>query len=371
MYKSTLSDNGQIVSISAAHQTYQFHAIWLRDNAQDTQTRSVQNGQRLITLQNISTDLQISATQVVKANVSITFQPENKTIDYPINWLIENCYDQEQPCSRSWAAPKVITWDQTLANDIPTADYHTLQSNRSELKTWLHKVAQYGFAKVENGPVESLSLMSIVELFGYVRETNYGRHFEVRTKLNANNLAYTGMALQAHTDNPYRDPVPSLQILYCLQSSTDGGQSMVVDGFHIAEQLRKENQAWFDVLSRYCARFEYVGDDGVHLRARHPIIELSADKQLKAIHFNNRSTAALADVPFNQMELYYTAYRRIGELIDDSQNAVAFHLKPGESFIVDNTRVLHARTAFSGAGERWLQGCYADKDGLLSTLASL
>ena len=31
----------------------------------------------------------------------------------------------------------------------------------------------------------------------------------------------------------------------------------------------------------------------------------------------------------------------------------------------------HARKAFSGTGNRWLQGCYADKDGLLSTLAAL
>ncbi|TIR98456.1 MAG: gamma-butyrobetaine dioxygenase, partial [Mesorhizobium sp.] len=33
--------------------------------------------------------------------------------------------------------------------------------------------------------------------------------------------------------------------------------------------------------------------------------------------------------------------------------------------------VMHARKAFSGSGTRWLQGCYADKDGLLSTLAAI
>jgi gamma-butyrobetaine dioxygenase len=33
--------------------------------------------------------------------------------------------------------------------------------------------------------------------------------------------------------------------------------------------------------------------------------------------------------------------------------------------------VLHARKAFSGTGKRWLQGCYADKDGLLSTLVAI
>ena len=54
--------------------------------------------------------------------------------------------------------------------------------------------------------------------------------------------------------------------------------------------------------------------------------------------------------------------------IRDSRMAISFKLTPGDCFLVDNTRVLHARTAISGAGSRWLQGCYADKDGLLSTI---
>jgi gamma-butyrobetaine dioxygenase len=68
---------------------------------------------------------------------------------------------------------------------------------------------------------------------------------------------------------------------------------------------------------------------------------------------------------------YYAAYRLMSELIEDPGLAVRFKLAPGELFIVDNLRVLHARTAFASGGERWLQGCYADKDGLLSTIAVL
>jgi gamma-butyrobetaine dioxygenase len=68
---------------------------------------------------------------------------------------------------------------------------------------------------------------------------------------------------------------------------------------------------------------------------------------------------------------YYAAYRRLAEIIDDPAMEVTFKLAPGESFIVDNTRVLHARKGYSGTGSRWLQGCYADKDGLLSTLAAI
>jgi gamma-butyrobetaine dioxygenase len=51
--------------------------------------------------------------------------------------------------------------------------------------------------------------------------------------------------------------------------------------------------------------------------------------------------------------------------------AFTFKLNPGECFILDNTRVLHARTPYSKTGSRWLQGCYVDKDGLLSTISTL
>ena len=90
-----------------------------------------------------------------------------------------------------------------------------------------------------------------------------------------------------------------------------------------------------------------------------------------SIRFNNRSSAPFVDVPFEKMETYYAAYRRLGEFIDDPDMGVSFKLEPGESFIVDNTRVMHARKAYSGTGKRWLQGCYADMDGLRSTLAAL
>jgi len=137
------------------------------------------------------------------------------------------------------------------------------------------------------------------------------------------------------------------------------------------QRLKEMNPEGFELLAQYPARFEYKGADGVWLRSRRPMIELSPDGQLIAVRFNNRSAAPIVDVPFERMEDYYSAYRQFGEIIDDDAVGVKFKLEPGESFIVDNTRVLHARTGYSGAGSRWLQGCYADKDGLLSTLASL
>ncbi|WP_170349810.1 MULTISPECIES: 2-trimethylaminoethylphosphonate dioxygenase [Ruegeria] len=346
-----------------------FHAIWLRDNALDPETRAPGNGQRLITISDIPVDISVSSAEISNGDLTVTFQPEDKTVTFPADWLADHVYDCARSLETGRVAHGITTWERGI--EAPSADWGEVHANPAAKRGWLAAVAKFGFAKLTGGPTEPESLLKVADLFGYVRETNYGPYFEVRTEVNPTNLAYTGLGLQAHTDNPYRDPVPTLQILYCLENSAEGGDSIVVDGFRAAEKLRDQNPEGFALLAGYPARFEYKGSDGICLRSRRPMIELSPDGELVGIRFNNRSSAPFVDVPFDQMEAYYAAYRQLGEIIDDPAMGVSFKLEPGESFIVDNTRVLHARLGYSGAGSRWLQGCYADKDGLLSTLAAM
>ncbi len=365
-----IANNGKAVAITdAKNKTTRFHSLWLRDNALDAETRDPGNGQKLITLGSIPTDLIISSAQSNGSKLALRFQPEDKLVEFDIPWLLEHAYDKVCEPTSGWLPKEITTWDASL--DVPADRYEQLCKDPKTLRDWLQNVQRYGFAKLTDAPTEDGALFNVIDLFGYVRETNYGRHFEVRTTVNPSNLAYTGQGLQAHTDNPYRDPVPTLQLLYCLESSAAGGDSMVVDGFRAAEILREENPAWFDVLSQHCARFEYAGGHDVALHSKRPMIELAPDGELIGVRFNNRSAAAITDVPFDKMELYYEAYRRLAQLADDPDLQVSFKLQPGDAFIVDNTRVLHARKAYSGNGTRWLQGCYADKDSLLSKLHTL
>jgi alpha-ketoglutarate-dependent taurine dioxygenase len=165
--------------------------------------------------------------------------------------------------------------------------------------------------------------------------------------------------------------VPTLQLLACLENSVEGGDLIVVDRFKVAEKLKSEHSGAFDLLSKYCVNFDYSGSEGVCLRARKPMIELAPDGELIAVRFNNRSSAPYMDIPFEDMEAYYDAYRKFAEIVELAEIQVSFNLSPGDLFIVDNTRVLHARNAFSGSGTRWLEGCYADLDGLYSTLVHI
>jgi [2-(trimethylamino)ethyl]phosphonate dioxygenase len=365
-------EKGRVLAITFPDgNTSRFHAVWLRDNALDPETRSPGNGQRLITILDQPANTRIRSASLGTGSIGVTFEPEDKTVAFPLHWLQEQSYDKPLDRQPGWTDELIERWDSSLQSNIPSASWPRVVKDRAVLGGWLSAVRRYGFAVMSDVPVESGFLCKVVETLGYIRETNYGRWFDVRAEVNPNNLAYTNLGLQAHTDNPYRDPVPTLQLLACLENSVDGGDSLVIDGFKVVDRLRSESPRHFEILSHYPARFEYAGSPGVMLKSKRPLIELGPDGELIAVRFNNRSLAALTDISFDDMAEYYAAYRRFAELIEDPLMAVTFKLARGELFIVDNTRVLHARKAFSGSGKRWLQGCYADKDGLLSTLAAI
>ncbi len=350
-----------------------YHSTWLRDNSNDPKTRDKNNGQRLISISDIPVNTYIKYASLDKdgKNITLNFLPKKKQIKFSVKWLETHAYDKKQNNSKVWIHRDLKTWSQATLKRVPIISYKLAKSNKKLFLKWLKSLHCYGFAKMSGCEKKSGTVIKIAKLFGYVRETNYGRWFDVKSKLNAVNLAYTNLGLQAHTDNPYRNPVPTMQILHCLRSSARGGDSKVIDGFKAALRLKKENKNYFNLLSKYCSRFEFKGKKNVHLKSRFPMIELSPDNELTAVHFNNRSIAPIIDVPYNDMPNYYKAYRKFSSIINDPAMATTFKLAPGECFILDNTRVLHARTAYFGTGSRWLQGCYTDKDGLLSTILTL
>jgi len=349
-----------------------FHSTWLRDNALDTKTRDKNNGQRLITVSDVPVKTYIKSASLNKKSkeITINFLPKKKQVIFSTNWLKDNAYDKKQVGSKVWINPDLKIWSKNSLKRIPIINYKTAKSNKKLLINWLKSLNSFGFAKITGCEKKTGTVIKIAKLFGYVRETNYGKYFDVKSKTNAINLAYTNHGLQAHTDNPYRNPVPTIQILHCIKNSTKGGETKVIDGFNAALHLKKKNKKYFDLLSKYCSRFEFKRKKNIHLKSRFPMIKLSPDRELIAIHFNNRSIAPLTDVPYNDMLNYYKAYRKFSKIIDDPKMAIKFKLKEGDCFIVDNTRVLHARTAYSGTGSRLLQGCYADKDGLLSKIST-
>jgi gamma-butyrobetaine dioxygenase len=205
---------------------------------------------------------------------------------------------------------------------------------------------------------------------GFVRTTNYGRLFDVVSEPDPNNLANTALGLGVHSDNPYRDPTPGVQLLHCLVSDAPGGDSILVDGFAAAEQLRTEARDQFDLLARVPATFRFADKD-TDLQARTPLISVDTEGRIHAVHFNNRSFAGI-EGPVDLVEPWYAAYRNFARILKQPERELAFRLVPGDLLVMQNERALHGRTAFDpNLGRRHLQGCYVDKDGLESRMRLL
>ena len=118
-------------------------------------------------------------------------------------------------------------------------------------------------------PTAPRTVLQVAAHFGFTRETNFGAVFEVRSVPAATDLAYTSLPLDPHTDNPYRSPVPGVQLLHCLANETSGGLSTLVDGFAAAEALRASDEAAFELLASTPVRFRYR-DDSTELVASAP-----------------------------------------------------------------------------------------------------
>ena len=272
-----------------------------------------------------------------------------------------------------------VLWNAAIAAHTPTAHHAAVTDTPAALLRWLEGVDRLGFGILHGVPVADGEVARVAELFGFVRETNYGRWFDVRSVVDPTNLADTSLGLPPHTDNPYRDPAPTLQLLHCLRSTTSGGDNVLVDAWRVAAEVRTIDPDGFALLATVPVSFEYV-DDTAEVRATAPLIDLDTSGTVRGVRFNNRSVRPPAPgvapgaggLDATTLTAWYDAFVLFSQLVDDERFQVRLHLEPGELFIVDNRRVLHGRTAYDArAGARHLQGCYADIDGLRSTIAVL
>ncbi|WP_019064432.1 2-trimethylaminoethylphosphonate dioxygenase [Streptomyces prunicolor] len=343
---------------------------WLRDNCPCPRCRDPRNGQKLFQITELPTGLALDAVRRTVDGVEIDWAPDGHRSAYSAQWLTAN-----RPAAgdgsedRRGENGKTLWAAADLNGRLPEASWTEYLGNPAVKARVLEAVLGLGFALLRDVPCREEQVLEVAETFGYVRETNYGRLFDVRVEPDPNNLAFTGARITPHTDNPYRDPVPTLQLLHCLSNAAVGGDSGLVDGFKAAALLRAEDPEAFAVLTRTPVPFRF-SDARTELAADRPLIDVDGRGRIREVRFNNRSIGTLL-LPADELEAFYRAYRTFAEITLRPELQLEFRLLPGDCLIFDNVRLLHARTAFEESGARHLQGTYADLDALAGTLAVL
>jgi gamma-butyrobetaine dioxygenase len=361
------------LELAADGRTLRFPAGWLRDNCPCPLCLDPVTGQRLHDITDIPEDCAVATTSDEPEHIVVTFAPDGHSSRFSRAWLTGHALDGYGD-SDPRADGKQLWRKADLDGRIPEGDWRAYLENPGYRADRLRDVMRKGFVMLRDVPVAAGTVLTVARTFGYVRETNYGALFDVRVEPAPENLAFTSSEITPHTDNPYRDPVPTVQLLHCLRSAGPGdvgagGESGLVDGFMAAAILRDEDPEAFAVVTGTMCSFGYT-DNGTELRACQPLIHLDPRGRVRGIRFNNRSALPLR-APYDEVLAFYAGYRRWAALLRRDELRVEFTLKPGDCLIFDNTRVLHARTAFTATEPRHLQGCYADLDGLESTVAVL
>ena len=350
--KIELNDNKVFFEKQGAKK--EIHPFWLRERVNSENFLDQKTQQRLF-----DPTMLKSSSEISKVNISDKFLEVSFKDGAYAKLVIENILKEFEKDNELYFINK-ISWKSDFQNN----NIYKFNKNFFEEKIMYESLLdfyKYGFVIFENVPTKDNFIVNFANSIGSIRRTNFGEFFNVKSKPNPNDLAYTSLPLAPHTDNPYRKPVPCIQLLHCIENEVGGGLSTLVDGLAVTEELKKEHPSFFQILTEIKVRFQFV-DDNVVLEDWAEMIQLDENKRLKQVRFSPR----LDFVPLmdkEKLELYYAARNKISEMYNSKKFRIEFKLKPGDLLMMDNYRLLHVRTEYNAnEGNRFLQGCYIDYD---------
>ncbi len=365
---SKISVNGSSIDIFWADgEKSNFNYLWLRDNCPTAHDKDSRH--RMFNILEVSTEIKAKDCQINdEGKLVIEWSEGNHTSYFDPKWLRENCYTLKN--KQKYNSPYKL-WNSLLQKNLSSIsiEHDEIMSSDEGLIKWLEILHYKGIAIVKNTPIEKESAFPVLNRISHTRETFFKTPFEVINIPKPNNSAYSAHALRNHMDLPWFETPPGYQFLHCLINSAEGGDSSAVDGFAVADYLRKSEKEVFDTLVNVPFKFKDKDYTQESIRGYHaPAISLTKDNDYNDIRFSV-ATMDVLDCNPDLMEKVYKAHHRFGNLLHDDKFQIKFRLKPGDIFSFNNRRVLHGRTAFNpNSGHRHLQGYYIDRDEIIGRL---
>jgi gamma-butyrobetaine dioxygenase len=343
----------------------EFPYIWLRDNDKDElhpQTR-----ERVFDLTSVTLDIVPEHCSLEDGNLRVQWPNKTEVSIYPSDWLYAHQLgtDRMDP-----ATVERHFWTSNSLTEIASYSAKQCAGSATELREMLLDLKRYGLILI-NGLADTAEAgENFGDLIGFKRRTNFDVMFEVISKPDPVNLAYTSIALPLHTDLPNQSMVPSYQFLHCYLNSVSGGESVFADGFKICTDFEKQEPDKFELLKNTSIPWRFH-DHCCDIRKHRPIINLDSDGELEMLVFNAH-LADIPDMPVDALHAFYAAYQALMQHIRDPKYAVHHLLTPGQMVIFDNRRLLHSRTEFDpSSGERHLRGYYIENNEVNSKIRML
>lgn len=365
------------------------HPIILRDGCHCSQCVDTSTGQREFAFSDIPLDIEAIPRKTENGDWEITWKN-----DIPGFQNHVSVYTSEQVAHVGKYSSRILSnileslWTKDeFASRARFVPFKEFMEEDSGLAKILLSLRRDGLVFVTDVPSDVESVARIVERIGPLRNTFYGRTWDVRSVVDSKNVAYTHKSLGFHMDLLYMDTVPAFQFLHCIHNSCSGGESRFVDTYKAMDVLLSEDPECVQELERNKILYHYENDGFSYQHARNVF---QPNKTRGTRRFtgvtNGAKMSTLGDLywspPFiksttlmkdpSRIKSFVSAAKKFAEILDRKSLVYELKMEEGVCSIFNNTRVAHARNAFDfNQGQRWLRGAYMDKDDFVSRILNL
>lgn len=380
---------------TGGEQSFSVPGLQLRDHCQCTRCVSESSGQKRFSTCDIDRIPKINSCsprpdgslEVVWGHDFLSGGAEPHTSIYPLDFLHHLVLRNLTPIAYNTQVllPQRFLWDRAIFQeneDARTVDYAEWMKGGPVFAKALLDLSQWGLVVVKGVPESKNAVQDIANKIGALQTTLYGPTWDVISKPNAENVAYTNEFLCLHQDLMYWLDPPRIQLLHCLKNDCEGGDSLFSDGFRAAAQLNIQSPAHYKSLETGRLFFQYARNGHFYCRTRNVIhhnyrgylptrLHWSPPFQGPFLHPPNPKKPTDSPAP-KSLRAWHSATKALRDSLEAPQNMLQFRMQPGDCVLFDNHRILHGRTQFdTTAGERHLHGAYLDSQTLNSALLKI
>ena len=340
-----------------------FHYIWLRDHCQCPQCYHASAFQKIYDISEQAKSPQPNSARIQDDKLLVEWNgdPPHQSI-FPLSWLLGYAYDRNVgdhgtfPHLRLQPNSDKIHWDRDWLQANPQ---QWPQFGTDRMESWIDQLDTLGFTILRNLPWEALDPLTaaIGPIYKLARN---GPYSTVKVEPNAQDLSFEGGALSPHTDLTYLPAPRVVQLLYCVENQATGGESVVVDGYRIAQDFHIHYPHYFQILAETPVQFRHFYSQWNYFVSHTtPILKQDYRGFVSDLYYCHKNFDL--DLPFNQVEGFYEAYCAFGRYLNNPSYQYWYRMEPGDCLLVQNFRVLHGRSAFDpNSGPRHLEIAYIE-----------
>jgi gamma-butyrobetaine dioxygenase len=340
-----------------------YPSIWLLQACTCEKCGNTESAVRHVRLTEQPARPEIVSAQTLENGIGVDWGGGHQS-RYDAWWLRNHCLSDAE---RQRRQPSPVVWGVEVMERLPYMDFADLASDPECHLEFLETVRDLGFVILKDVPKARERTEEVAGLVGKLRLTNYGI-FELEAKPNPEIVGDMAMALELHTDEPYRIEPPAITFFHVLEQSSHGGDSTLADGLHLAHLLRERNPDAFEILCTVPARFHRTLREGRAFEFHAPVIARDKTGRVLGLRLLDRGMGPV-DAPVDMVEPFYDAVHSLLSIIYAGEGRITVKLQPGEMLVFNNQRLMHGRTAFDPSqSKRHVRSCHVDLDEFHSRL---